>query len=121
MSIPLKYASLAIAACLALLVSAQAQTGARGPRAPAASPESRLKDQLNAWTLGLAGGLLEGAPLRFAVELARVVDDNENLHVLPIVTRGPAENVEALLYLKGVDAAIINADALAQFRTLVPD
>jgi len=43
------------------------------------------------------------------------------LHVLPIVTRGPAENVEALLYLKGVDAAIINADAIEQFRALAPN
>ena len=82
---------------------------------------TRARDKLNAWTVGLAGGLLEGAPIRFATEIARVVDDGDNLHVLPIVTRGPAENIEALLYLKGVDAAIINADSLAQFKQLVPD
>jgi len=85
------------------------------------SPTSSIKEKLNAWTLGLAGGLLEGAPIRFASDIARVVDDGDNLHVLPIVTRGPAENVEALLYLRGVDAAIINADALEEFKTLVPD
>jgi hypothetical protein len=83
--------------------------------------ERALRLKLNAWTVGLAGGLLEGAPIRFATEIARVVDEDENLHVLPIVTRGPQENVEALLYLRGVDAAIINSDALEQFRTLVPD
>ncbi|MGA3003179.1 MAG: TAXI family TRAP transporter solute-binding subunit [Acetobacteraceae bacterium] len=76
---------------------------------------------LNAWTVGLAGGLLEGAPIRFATEIARVVDDGENMHVLPIVTRGPAENVEDLLYLRGVDVAIINTDALAEFEKLVPN
>src|SRR5262249_32122160 len=38
-----------------------------------------------------------------------------------IVTRGPQENVEALLYLKGVDVAVINSDALDEFKTLVPD
>jgi TRAP-type uncharacterized transport system substrate-binding protein len=69
----------------------------------------------------LAGGLLEGAPIRFATDIARVVDDGENLHVLPIVTRGPSENVEALLYLKGVDAAIINSDSLEEFKSLVPN
>jgi len=83
--------------------------------------EAIARDKLNAWTLGLAGGQLEGAPIRFATEIARVVDDGDNLHVLPIVTRGPTENVEALLYLRGVDAAIINADALEQFKTLVPN
>jgi TRAP-type uncharacterized transport system substrate-binding protein len=87
-------------------------------RTPAALP---LKDRLNAWTLGLAGGLLEGAPIRFATEMARVVDDGENLHVLPVVTRGPAENLEGLMYLRGIDLAIINSDSLEQFRTLVPN
>jgi TRAP-type uncharacterized transport system substrate-binding protein len=85
------------------------------------SPEQQAIEKLNAWTVGLAGGLIEGAPIRFATEIARVVDDGDNLHVLPIVTRGPAENVEALLYLKGVDAAIINSDALEQFKSLVPN
>jgi len=90
----------------------------RNTAKPAAVP---VKDKLNAWTVGLAGGLLEGAPIRFATEIARVTDDGDNLHVLPIVTRGPSENVEALLYLKGVDVAIINADALEQFKSIVPD
>ena len=45
------------------------------------------QDKINAWTVGLAAGLIEGAPLRLAAEVSRVVDDGENLHVLPIVTR----------------------------------
>lgn len=88
---------------------------------PVSSAEQAMKAKFNAWTVGLAGGLLEGAPIRFATEIARVVDDGNDLHVLPVVTRGPAENVEALLYLRGIDAAIINSDALEQFRTLVPN
>jgi len=99
-------------------VSAQAQRTAQPGRT---LPSGSVVETLNAWTVGLAGGQLEGAPIRFAAEIGRVVDDGENLHVLPIVTRGPAENVEALLFLKGVDAAIINADALEQFRALVPN
>jgi TRAP-type uncharacterized transport system substrate-binding protein len=85
------------------------------------SAEQRVREKINEWTVGLAGGLLEGAPIRFATDIARVVDDGENLHVLPIVTRGPSENIEALLYLKGVDAAIINSDSLDEFKTLVPN
>ena len=93
------------------------------PRAdrPANTAEMATKLKLNAWTVGLAGGLLEGAPIRFASEIAHVVDEGDALQVLPVVTRGPAENVEALLYLRGIDAAIINSDALEQFRTLVPN
>lgn len=88
---------------------------------PSRPLDANAVEALNSWTVGLAGGQLEGAPIRFATEIARAVDDGENMHVLPIVTRGPAENVEALLYLRGVDVAIINADALAEFRKLVPN
>src|SRR3984957_10702400 len=88
---------------------------------PQPSTELQIRERVNAGTIGLAGGLLEGAPIHFATEIARVVNDAADMHVLPIVTRGPAENVEDLLYLKGVDAAIINTDALEQFRALVPD
>ncbi|MEK9283303.1 MULTISPECIES: TAXI family TRAP transporter solute-binding subunit [unclassified Bradyrhizobium] len=76
---------------------------------------------MNAWTVGLAGGLLEGAPIRLAAEVARVVDDGDNLHVLPVVTRGATENLNSLLYLRGIDAAIINSDALEEYKSQVPD
>ena len=84
-----------------------------------ASAYETQKEKMNAWTVGLAGGLLEGAPLRLAAEIARVVDDGPNLHVLPIVTRGATENLNSLLYLRGVDTAIINSDALEEYKIQV--
>ena len=48
-----------------------------------------------------------GAPLRRAVEIARVVDDGTNLLVLPIVRLGTTER----LYVRGADLAIVNAGA----------
>lgn len=84
------------------------------------SPQS-LSDRMNTWSVGLAGGQLEGAPIRFAAEIARVVDDGPNMLVLPIVTRGPVENLNALLKLRGVDLAIVNSDALEEYKAQVPD
>jgi TRAP-type uncharacterized transport system substrate-binding protein len=78
------------------------------------------REAVNAWTVGLAGGQLEGAPIRLAAEMARVVDDGPNLHVLPIVTRGATENVNSLLYLRGIDTAIINSDALEEYKLKIP-
>src|SRR6185312_7694077 len=98
-------------------VGAQAQSS----RPPRSSSYETQKDRMNAWTVGLAGGLLEGAPIRLAAEIARVVDDGDKLHVLPVVTRGPTENVNSLLYLRGIDAAIINSDALEEYKSQVPD
>ena len=51
-----------------------------------------------------------------ASELARVLDDGDNMRVLPIVTRGPFDNVYDLLYLRGVDAAIVYGDVLDHFK-----
>ena len=56
---------------------------------------------------GSAGRPDQGAPLRPAVEMARVVDDGTNLLVLPIVRLGTTET----LYLRGADLAIINSGA----------
>jgi hypothetical protein len=33
--------------------------------------ETQMKNKINEWTLGLAGGLLEGAPIRLATEIAQ--------------------------------------------------
>src|SRR5215470_4513691 len=98
---------------------AQKKTSAAKPNPP--SPEMQMKLKINEWTLGLAGGLLEGAPIRLATEMARVVNDAENLHVLPIVTRGPTENLNDLLFLKGVDMAIISSDSLEEYKQQLPD
>jgi TRAP-type uncharacterized transport system substrate-binding protein len=85
------------------------------------SAEEEVRDRINAGTVGLAAGLLEGAPLRFATEISRVVNEGNKVHVLPVVTRGPTENVNDLLYLKGIDIAIINSDSLDEYRAQVPE
>jgi TRAP-type uncharacterized transport system substrate-binding protein len=87
---------------------------------PAGVNETEIRDRINSWTIGLAGGLLEGAPIHFATEIARVVNDGGSMHVLPVVTRGPTENVNDLLYLRGIDAAIINSDSLEEYKSQVP-
>jgi TRAP-type uncharacterized transport system substrate-binding protein len=91
------------------------------PAKPQEAANAKPKEVMNAWTVGLAGGLLEGAPIRLAAEMARVVDDGDNLHVLPVVTRGPTENVNSLLYLRGIDTAIINSDSLDEYKSVVRD
>jgi len=105
---------------------AEVPTSPARPQRPMVRPQTKVSEtgainKINAWTVGLAAGQREGAPLEFATDIARVTDDGNNLHILPIVTRGPTENVADLLYLRGVDVAIINSDSLEQFRAKVPD
>jgi TRAP-type uncharacterized transport system substrate-binding protein len=79
--------------------------------------ESSVRDQRNAWTVGIVGGLYEGTFMRFADEMAKVLNDGENMRVLPIVSLGAASNLDDLLYLRGVDVAVTQADVFEYFRT----
>ena len=110
---------------LVLVLGSLAQpAAAQAPAKPAAKAVARQavptdqqhKERINAWTVGLAAGRMEGTPLLLASELARVLDDGDNMRVLPIVTRGPFDNVYDLLYLRGVDAAIVYGDVLDHFK-----
>ena len=122
MRIPSRCAAVFALIVAAFSLPAAAQTPA--PRAvakPVMRPgtvltDQQQKDRINAWTVGLAAGRTEGAPLLLASELARVLDDGDNMRVLPIVTRGPFDNVYDLLYLRGVDAAIVYGDVLDHFK-----
>lgn len=115
-------AGLAALAPMLAPLSLEAQTSqlsAASPRRMIRPPPTE-QEKMNAWTVGLAAGLLEGAPLRLGAEMARVVDDGPNMQVLPIVTRGATENLNSLLYLRGIDTAIINSDALEEYKAQMP-
>ena len=109
------FATTIVVATLGFFVPASAQQ-TRGSAAAAALQSSQPVRSANEWTVGVAGGLLEGTFIRFAADIAIVLDDSPNLRVLPMVTFGAVGNVEDLLYLKGVDVAITQADVLDQFR-----
>jgi uncharacterized protein len=80
-------------------------------------PDAALKQRKNTWTVGVAGGQLSGTYMTFADELAQVLDDGDNLRVIPIVTYGAASNLDDLLYLRGVDVVMTQSDVFEYFRT----
>src|SRR5262249_48413328 len=93
---------------LGLLGTAQAQTVPKSLEEGGTDAVQRNKK--NAWTVGVAGGQLSGTYMTFANELAQVLDDGDNLRVLPTVTYGAASNMDDLLYLRNVDIAVTQSD-----------
>jgi TRAP-type uncharacterized transport system substrate-binding protein len=79
--------------------------------------DAALREKKNAWTIGIVGGLLSGTYMRFVDEMASVLNDGDNLRILPIVSYGAASNLDDLLYLRGVDAAVTQSDVFEYFRT----
>ena len=80
--------------------------------------EATLRENKNAWTVGIVGGLFTGTYMRLAAEMATALDDGDNLRILPIVSFGAASNLDDLLYLHGVDLAITQSDVFEYFRTV---
>jgi len=112
--------SVVAAAVIAALASFQldavhAQTVPKSLQDPGS--DSVLKQRKNQWTVGVAGGLIDGTYMRFADELGKVLDDGDNLRILPMVSYGAASNLEDLIYLRGVDLAITQSDVFEYFRT----
>src|SRR5262245_33305645 len=115
----LAFVSLAgVLACAASIEAAWAQQR-KTVRAPTAAETGEVSKvlQINNWTVGLAGGLPTGTFIRFAAEIARNLNDPEEMRVLPVITQGATDNVKDLLYLRGIDIAITNADVLEHFKT----
>ena len=100
---------------LGLLTAAQAQAVPKSLEEGGTDAAMRVKK--NNWTIGIAGGQRSGTYMTFADELGQVLDDGDNLRVVPIVTYGAASNLDDLLYLKGVDVAVTQADVFEYFRT----
>jgi TRAP-type uncharacterized transport system substrate-binding protein len=95
----------------------QFKSGGRAPTA-ASVGEGQLVAKVNNWTVGLASGLPEGTFIRFGAEIARNLNDGDELRVIPMITYGATDNVKDLLYLKGVDVAFTNADVLEHFKSV---
>jgi branched-chain amino acid transport system substrate-binding protein len=68
--------------------------------------------RLNKNTVTMMTGTLGGTYEEIGADLATVLDDGDNLRVLPILGRGSVQGVADILYLKGVDIGIVRGDTL---------
>jgi TRAP-type uncharacterized transport system substrate-binding protein len=116
---------LAVTFALGLIGIGTLGFGGAPPAAAQAIPKSLeqggtdddLRNRKNMWTVGVAGGLMSGTNMTFADEMFQVLDDGDNLRVIPMVTYGAASNLEDLLYLRGVDVAVTQSDVFEYFKT----
>jgi TRAP transporter TAXI family solute receptor len=70
------------------------------------------KQALNENTVTCITGTIGGTYVQIGADLASVLDDGNNLRVLPIVGRGSVQSVADILFLQGVDIGIVRSDTL---------
>src|SRR6266705_2217849 len=98
--------------------SAAAQTAQRAPQQPA--PNAPLtaddvwtipdRDRVNEGTVTVITAPAGGATSIFGSDMARVLDDDGTIRVLPVLGKGPVRNVVDILYLKSIDMGAVAAD-----------
>jgi uncharacterized protein len=108
------FAKLAAGLLAALLVLA-ALPAAAASQSSTRSIEA-MRERINAGTVGIVSGGLNGTYIRIAAELAAVLDDGDTLRVLPLVGKGSVQNIADILFLKGIDIGIVQSDVLAYIR-----
>ena len=74
-----------------------------------------LREEVNRGTVGIISGGVNGTYIRISADLANVLDDDD-LRVLSVIGKGSVQNVKDLLYLRGIDVAIVQSDVLEYLR-----
>src|SRR5215212_4283424 len=118
-----------IAALLGAASEAPAQTAAgvkargssRAPAAAAPAPaapasEAALGERMNANTVAIVSGTPGGTYFRMASDMAFVLDDGDDLRILPILGKGAGQHAYDIRFLKGVDLGFVRTDTLDQLR-----
>lgn len=106
-------------------VSAQAQTQAPAARSPApvnpaASSNLQIREtwkaRINENVVTIISGNPNGGYLGIAYDIAAVVDDGDDMRVLPIIGKGAVQNLKDVLFMRGVDMGLVNTVTLSHFK-----
>jgi TRAP-type uncharacterized transport system substrate-binding protein len=68
------------------------------------------RDAVNAGTVTIITAPAGGAKSVFASDMARVLDEPDKLRVLPVMGKGPLQNVIYILYLRSIDMGLVASD-----------
>lgn len=69
--------------------------------------------RVNGGRVGIISGGIGGTYIRIATDLASVLDDGDDIRILPIMGKGSVQNITDILYLKGIDIGIVQSDVLS--------
>ncbi len=103
--------SAAVAALFSFTILGMASTGSAFGQAHTDMVQAANND-----TVSVISGGIGGTYIRIAADLQAELDDVDKLRILPIVGKGSVKNIEDLLYLRGVDVAIVQSDVLTYLR-----
>ena len=81
-----------------------------------AETPGQLRERINQGTVTIISGGVNGTYVRIASDLSNVLDEGYELRVLSILGKGSVQNIDDLLYLRGIDIGIVQSDVLTFVR-----
>jgi TRAP transporter TAXI family solute receptor len=111
---------LAVGLCL-IAITAVAAPRAKDQAKPDANVAAgqnlreNFRARINENVVTIMAGSPSGTDLAIVQDLASVLDDGDRLRVLPMVGKGPEQNVKDVMFLRGVDMGVTQANLLKHF------
>lgn len=104
--------------------AAEAQSTEGGGAARARQAREAYRETINENVLFLMGGTFGAPYIQLANDISLVVNDGNNLRVLPVIGAAAVQNVHDVVFLRGIDLALTNVvtlNALRKSRELGPN
>jgi uncharacterized protein len=83
--------------------------------AAAQSTRENFRARINENVVTIMAGSASGTDLAVVQDLADVLNDGDSLRILPIVGKGPEQNIKDVMFLRGVDMGITQANLLKHY------
>lgn len=83
--------------------------------ATAQNVRENFRARMNENVVTIMAGSPSGTDLAIVQDIASVLDDGDKLRVLPLVGKGPEQNIKDVLFLRGVDMGVTQANLLKHF------
>ena len=106
-----------IAAICAIALMADSASAERRRKPERPSVES-IGSSINSNTVSVVSGNLNGTYISIGYDLSAVLDDGDNLRILPVVGKGGGQNIRDVRFLKGVDVGITQSNLLSMMLPL---
>ena len=84
-------------------------------RPTAQSVREDYRARLNDNTVTIMAGSAQGTDTAIVQDIAAVLDDGEALRVVPMIGKGPAQTLKDVMFMRGVDMGITQANVLKHF------
>jgi len=110
--------ALAMGLCLiacAAVAAPRAKDAADSAANASAPTREAYRARINENVVTIMAGSPSGTDLAIVQDLAEVLDDGDGLRVLPMVGKGPEQNIKDVMFLRGVDMGVTQANLLKHF------